>query len=256
MQMLSAGEAKTILAQNRICTIVPSYNNCGTVADVVSRLLEYSDSIIVVNDGSTDDTSRVLEGFKGRISVVSLSKNSGKGCALKAGFAEAIRQGFDYAITLDSDGQHFPEDIPLFVSAFLENKGALIVGSRNLNADNMPKKNTFANNFSNFWFLVQTWNNLPDTQTGYRLYPLHRIGGLKLLTSRYEAELEMLVFTAWRGVKLKPLPINVYYPPAEKRVSHFRPFVDFTRISILNTILCIFAILYGWPVTLYRRIFK
>ena len=76
MQMLSAGEAKTILAQNRICTIVPSYNNCGTVADVVSRLLEYSDSIIVVNDGSTDDTSRVLDGFKGRISVVSLSKNS------------------------------------------------------------------------------------------------------------------------------------------------------------------------------------
>ena len=254
--MLSADEAKLILAQNRICTIVPTYNNSGTIADVVSRLLNYSDNVIVVNDGCTDGTKEILAGFAEKIKVVDIAKNSGKGCALKSGFAEAVRLGFEYAITLDADGQHFPEDIPMFAEAFLENKESLIVGSRNLSADNMPKKNTFANNFSNFWFFVQTWNRLPDTQTGYRLYPLKRVGGLRLLTSRYEAELEMLVFTAWRGVKLVPLPVGVYYPPAEKRVSHFRPFADFTRISILNTILCIFAILYGWPVTLFRRIFK
>lgn len=254
--MLSADEAKLILAQNRICTIVPTYNNSETIADVVSRLLNYSDNVIVVNDGCTDGTKEILAGFAEKIKVVDIAKNSGKGCALKSGFAEAVRLGFEYAITLDADGQHFPEDIPMFAEAFLENKESLIVGSRNLSADNMPKKNTFANNFSNFWFFVQTWNRLPDTQTGYRLYPLKRVGGLRLLTSRYEAELEMLVFTAWRGVKLVPLPVGVYYPPAEKRVSHFRPFADFTRISILNTILCIFAILYGWPVTLFRRIFK
>lgn len=254
--MLSADEAKLILVQNRICTIVPTYNNSGTIADVVSRLLNYSDNVIVVNDGCTDGTKEILVGFAEKIKVVNIAKNSGKGCALKSGFAEAVRLGFEYAITLDADGQHFPEDIPMFAEAFLENKESLIVGSRNLSADNMPKKNTFANNFSNFWFFVQTWNRLPDTQTGYRLYPLKRVGGLRLLTSRYEAELEMLVFTAWRGVKLVPLPVGVYYPPAEKRVSHFRPFADFTRISILNTILCIFAILYGWPVTLFRRIFK
>lgn len=254
--MLSADEAKLILAQNRICTIVPTYNNSGTIADVVSRLLNYSDNVIVVNDGCTDGTKEILAGFAEKIKVVDIARNSGKGCALKSGFAEAVRLGFEYAITLDADGQHFPEDIPMFAEAFLENKESLIVGSRNLSADNMPKKNTFANNFSNFWFFVQTWNRLPDTQTGYRLYPLKRVGGLRLLTSRYEAELEMLVFTAWRGVKLVPLPVGVYYPPAEKRVSHFKPFADFTRISILNTILCIFAILYGWPVTLFRRIFK
>jgi 1-acyl-sn-glycerol-3-phosphate acyltransferase len=158
-----------------------------------------------------------------------------------------VAEGYDYAATIDSDGQHYPEDLPRLVAALIPNPGALIVGSRGLKQENMPGKNTFANRFSNFWFTVQTGRALPDTQTGFRIYPLRRLTGLSLLTSRYEAELELLVFSAWRGTPLVAVPIRVYYPPREERVSHFRPALDFTRISILNTALCLLALVYGWP---------
>jgi 1-acyl-sn-glycerol-3-phosphate acyltransferase len=160
--------------------------------------------------------------------------------------------GFSYAVTLDSDGQHEPKDIPLFLQANQQHPGALILGSRNLDGVERSKGSSFANKFSNFWFYIQTGRNLPDTQTGYRLYPLKKLHGLCLLTSRYEAELELLVFASWHGVKLVPIQINVYYPPQELRVSHFRPGADFARISVLNTVLCFLAIVYGLPLRLYR----
>lgn len=118
----------------------------------------------------------------------------------------------------------------------------------------MPGGNTFANKFSNFWFTVQTFKRLPDTQTGYRLYPLHKLSGTRLITSRYEAELELLVFAAWRGVELVSVPVRVYYPPEGERVTHFRPTADFARISVLNTVLCFLAVVYGWPRMLFQRL--
>ena len=232
---------------------MPTYNNAGTLRDVVERTLQFCPDVIVVNDGCTDTSDDVLSSFEDKITIVDYERNRGKGYALKQGFKKAIKLGFDYAITIDSDGQHFPEDIPLFINALEQHPNALIVGSRNLNQENMPEKNTFANKFSNFWFKVQTGVNLPDTQTGYRLYPLKNVPNLRFLTSRYEAELELLVGAAWCGTDLIPIKINVFYPKAEERVTHFRPFWDFFRISVLNTFLCIFAIVYGLPSRAIRR---
>ena len=235
----------------KICVVIPTYNNGGTLREVVERVLAYSTNVIVVNDGCTDDSKDILDSFGKRITVIEYGKNRGKGYALKQGFKKAKALGFDYALTLDSDGQHYPEDIPLFVKALEQHPGALIVGSRNLNQENMPGGNTFANKFSNFWFKVQTGLSLPDTQTGYRLYPLRRLP--KILSSRYEAELALLVFSAWRNIELVPIQINVLYP--EDRVTHFRPFWDFFRISVLNTLLCLVAIVYGWPSRLIHKLF-
>ena len=238
---------------SKTCVVMPTYNNDGTLRDVVERVLRFCTDVIVVNDGCTDTSDEILASFEDKITVVDYGKNRGKGYALKKGFEKAIELGFDFVITLDSDGQHYPEDIPLFINALEQHPNALIVGSRNFNEENMPGKNTFANKFSNFWFKIQTWVKLPDTQTGYRLYPLKNLPNLCLLTSRYEAELELLVGAAWRGVDLIPIKINVYYPKAEERVTHFRPFWDFLRISVLNTFLCILAVLYGLPSRLIRR---
>ena len=232
---------------------MPTYNNDGTLRDVVERVLKFCNDVIVVNDGCTDTSDEILASFGEKITVVDYGRNRGKGYALKKGFEKAIELGFDFVITLDSDGQHYPEDIPLFINALEQHPYALIIGSRNLNEENMPGKNTFANKFSNFWFKIQTGVNLPDTQTGYRLYPLKNLPNLNLLTSRYEAELELLVGAAWRGVDLIPIKINVFYPKAEERVTHFRPFCDFLRISVLNTFLCILAVFYGLPSRLIRR---
>ena len=244
---------QTQMQQLKVCVVMPTYNNGGTLRDVAERVLAYCNDVIVVNDGCTDNSAEILASFGERITVVDYGKNRGKGYALKQGFNKAKIMGFDYALTIDSDGQHFPEDIPLFVEALEQHPGALSVGGRNLKQENMPGQNTFANKFSNFWFKVQTGIDLPDTQTGYRLYPLKNMPCLALLTYRYEAELELLVFSAWRGTDLIPIKINVYYPKGEERVSHFRPFWDFFRISVLNTVLCVVALVYGWPSRLIRK---
>ena len=232
---------------------MPTYNNGGTLRSMVERVLSFCNDLIVVNDGCSDNSAEILSAFDKQITIVDYGKNRGKGYALRRGFEKALQLGFDYAITIDADGQHFPQDIPLFVETSKQYPKALIIGSRNLNQENMPSGNTFANRFSNFWFKIQTGINLPDTQTGYRLYPLRLLPSLTLLTSRYEAELELLVFSAWRGIKLIPININVYYPKGEDRVSHFRPFWDFFRISVLNSVLCIIAVFYGWPSCLIRK---
>lgn len=245
-------EQRYRMRRRGVCVIIPTYNNAGTVADVVLRAKAECDDVIVVNDGSDDGTAALLESIEG-ITVVTLARNSGKGAALRAGFKEALSEGFAYAVTLDADGQHYPEDIPLLLQANIEHPEALLIGERR-DLDSMSRSggSRFANAFSNFWFRVQTWVPLRDTQTGYRLYPLRRLHGLSLLTSRYEAELELLVFAAWHGVKLHSVPVRVYYPPQEERVSHFRPVYDFSRITLLNTILCFMALLYALPLALLR----
>lgn len=239
------------LHQRGICVIIPTFNNEGTIVDVVSRALQHCDDVIVVNDGSTDNTSSLLHTLQ-NITIVEYAENKGKGTALREGFKKAISMGFSYAITIDSDGQHFPEDIPLFLEANRKHPGSIILGQRDLKGVDRSKGSKFANAFSNFWFCVQTLHYLPDTQTGYRLYPLKKLYGLDFLTSRYEAELELIVWASWHGVSVIPIPINVYYPPRNERVSHFRPGKDFTRISILNTVLSLLAIVYGWPLAILR----
>ena len=239
----------------RLCVIIPTFNNAGTIGQVARDVMSYCPDVIVVNDGSTDETLKVLAGCP-EIEVVSYQPNRGKGHALVAGFRRARERGFTHAITIDADGQHFASDIPVILAETEINPQGIVVGSRNLTEDNMPRQNTFANRFSNFWFRLQTGINLPDTQSGYRLYALDALKGLSFITSRYEAELELLVFAAWSGVRVTSVPVRVYYPPAGERVSHFRPIYDFVRISILNTVLCVGAIVYGWPMLLVRSLRK
>lgn len=242
---------RRVLRERGICVVIPTYNNGATIAAVVRAALSECDDVIVVNDGSTDDTARLLAAIEG-ITVVAYPDNHGKGYALKRGFRKALELGFAYAITLDSDGQHFPSDIGKFLKANQQHPGALILGSRRLEGVERSKGSSFANKFSNFWFTVQTMQRADDTQTGYRLYPLKKLHGLSLLTSRYEAELELIVFASWHGVQLVSIPIDVYYPPREQRVSHFRPTADFVRISVLNTVLCLLAVVYALPLRLWR----
>lgn len=237
---------KDRLKRLKCAVIIPTYNNEKTIKKVVDSVKDYSDDVIVVNDGSTDHTSAILGEYSG-IQYISYKENKGKGYALLTGLKYAIEKGFDYAITLDSDGQHFADDIPAFIDRIEEKPGSILIGARNLRADNMPGKNTFANKFSNFWYKIETGNTLQDTQSGFRLYPLKWIKGIHLLTRKYEFEVEIIVRAAWKGINVENVPIKVYYPPKEERVSHFRPLRDFTRISILNTFLVIYALLFYYP---------
>lgn len=231
----------------RCCVIIPTYNNAGTLASVVTNVQVYTKNIIVVNDGATDATAQILAGFPD-IRVVSYLPNRGKGWALRQGFKSAISAGYDFAITIDADGQHFAEDLLVFLERLQTGEhDSLIIGARNLQQENMPGKNTLANKFSNFWFYVETGKKMPDTQSGYRLYPLHRMRKMWFVCRKYEFEIEVMVRCVWRGINIDWAPVKVYYPPPGERISHFRPFRDFSRISVLNTVLVTIAFLYIHP---------
>lgn len=233
--------------------VIPTYNNEKTVVKVIEDVLGYTDQVIVVNDGSTDSTLELLSSRKD-IELVSYPQNAGKGFALKKGLRRAAEMGFRYAITIDSDGQHFADDIPVFIERIEIVPDSLLIGARNLTADNMPGKNTFANKFSNFWFKVETGITMADTQSGFRLYPLEKLKNMRYITRRYEFELEVIVRGVWRGINVENVPVKVYYPDASERVSHFRPFKDFTRISILNTVLVTIALLYYYPLKFIKSL--
>jgi glycosyltransferase involved in cell wall biosynthesis len=229
----------------KILVVVPTYNNSATIDAVISDVKRYTADILVVDDGSTGEAISVLESLEAR--KISYSPNKGKGYALRMAISYAVSNGYEYVLTMDADGQHYASDIEKFVDAIELHPGSLIIGARNLKADNMPSKNTFANRFSNFWFMVETGQKLEDTQSGFRLYPLKTIAGMHFFTTRYEFEVEVIVRAAWKGVSVLNIPVNVFYPPAGKRVSHFKPVKDFTRISILNTFLVLAAFLLYYP---------
>lgn len=235
------------------CVIIPTYNNCRTLKQVIDGVSHYTEDIVIVNDGSTDNTAEILDSYS-RFNKINLPKNKGKGNALRVGFQHAESLGYQYAITIDSDGQHFPDDIPVFVDSLEKekNKNLLLIGARNMAQDGVPKKSSFGNKFSNFWYWVETGNRLKDTQSGFRLYPLTYLKELKFYTRKFEFEIEVIVRAAWNGTIVKNVPVKVKYDESE-RVSHFRPFKDFTRISILNTLLVLITFLYIVPRDLYRK---
>lgn len=239
----------------KCCVLIPTFNNAQSLGQVIQDVLIYTDQVMVVNDGSTDDTPDILNQFPD-IHVVSYPFNKGKGHALQTGFIAAREKGYEYAISIDADGQHFADDLPTFIEQLGKTPGTLIVGARNMDQEGIPRGSSFGNKFSNFWFKLETGIDLPDTQSGYRLYPLNLLKDITFRTTKYEFEIEVMVKAAWEGIPICAVPVKVYYAPKETRISHFRPYKDFARISVLNTFLVIMAIFYYRPRQLFREIKK
>jgi len=237
----------------RLCVIIPTYNNATTLAQVIQDVQLYTNDIIVVNDGSTDTTASIAAAFEG-VQLIGYEENVGKGWALRTAFKYAAEKGYQHAITIDSDGQHFAKDLPLFVEALEQQPDTMIIGSRNMGQDSVPGGSSFGHKFSNFWFKLETGINCPDTQSGFRLYPLYLLKNMRFFTKKYEFEIEVIVRAAWKGISFSSVPVTVYYAPKETRISHFRPYKDFTRISLLNTVLVLITFLYIKPRNFFRAL--
>lgn len=250
---MSRNPSVEIFSRYRCCVIIPTYNNERTLQSVIAGCKEYCDDVWVINDGSTDSTREILEKVTG-VTVLHQPQNMGKGVALRRAFKEAADAGFAYAVSIDSDGQHEPADLVTFANALEKEPGTMFIGARNMGQHNIPGKSKFGHKNSNFWFWVETGVKAEDTQSGYRLYPLVPTNKLKLFTWRYEFEIEVIVRLAWKGVPVKFIPVHVYYP--ENRVTHFRPFRDFTRVAILNTFLVLAAFLWFRPLMMFRSLRK
>lgn len=239
-------EFSTVFKQKKVCVLVPTYNNGQTLKQVLRDVSEYTDQVVVVNDGSTDTTSEILKEFN-HLSIINFPSNKGKGYALRMGFKKAVELGYDYAVTIDSDGQHYADDLPVFLKKLEDHPASIIIGARNMEHASIPGKSSFGHKFSNFWFWVEAGYRVNDTQSGYRLYPVKLLNDFTFITRKYEFEIEVLIRASWSGIEVTDTPIKVFYAEKGKRISHFRPFWDFTRISILNTFLVIIALLYIKP---------
>lgn len=239
-----------------ICVLIPTYNNDRTLKRVIDGVLDYTDNLLIVNDGATDSTIDILKQYP-NVAQLHIPENRGKGNALREGFKKAETLGYKFAITIDSDGQHYPDDLHEFITGLetAEHDNVIIVGSRNMEQANIPGKSSFGHKFSNFWYWFETGIKLTDTQSGYRLYNLQTVNKLRLITNKFEYEIEIIVKAAWKGVNVFNVPVKVLYDENE-RVSHFRPFKDFTRITILNTYFVILALFFYKPRQLFRAFKK
>jgi glycosyltransferase involved in cell wall biosynthesis len=239
----------------KICVLIPTYNNAASIGKVIADVAVYTSNIIVVDDGCTDNTTAIVSQFA-FVTLISYPNNRGKGWALRQGFKAATSAGYKYAITIDSDGQHYAEDLVAFVDDLASRGDAIVIGARNMNQSSVPGKSTTGNKISTFWFRVETGLQLTDTQSGYRLYPVYLLRNTKWFTRKYEFEIEVMVRAAWKGIPVRSIPVKVFYPPKAERVSHFRPFKDFARISVLNTVLVFITFLWIKPRDFFRLIFQ
>ncbi|MDY0190917.1 MAG: DUF2062 domain-containing protein [Desulfuromonas sp.] len=232
------------VAAAQIMVVIPLYNHGATVRDVAQRCLQYHPQVVVVDDGSSDGGADSLADLP--LTVITHQSNRGKGAAILSAAAEASRRGCSHIITIDADGQHLPEDLPLFIQAIIDFPMAIYVGWRDFAVANVPHSSRFGRQFSNFWLRVETGCKLADVQSGFRAYPLQVLQQLSFTDSRYSFEVEVLVKGCWAGIALRDVPIQVYYAPASERVSHFKKIRDNLYLSWLNTRLCLRSIA-PWP---------
>lgn len=232
----------------RAIAIVPSFDNEDAIGGVVRDILARGLSVVVVNDGSTDGTSAAAR--EAGADVVDHPHNQGKGAALLTGFAFAADAGFSHAVTIDADGQHLASDLPGLLAAMEARPHAIVVGGRPRDAENVPRSSKIGRAISDFMLWASSAKELrgqrPDSQCGYRVYPLAHVLALELAARRYDFEQEVLVRAAWHGVPLLDHDIDVHYPPPDERVSHFHKWRDNGRIVRVYTRLMLMRLF--WPV--------
>ncbi len=214
----------------RPCLAIPVFDNVRTVGDVVRRAKALGHPVFVIDDGSTDGTAEVLAGIEG-LTVWTQPVNRGKGRALAEAFRLADEAGCTHVVTLDADGQHYPEDAPRLLAAAAAQPSALVLGQRDIVRAGARFASRLGNRCSNFWMRVMAGQSLPDTQTGFRVYPLREVRSLFLRTRRFSFEVEVIVKLTWIDVPIVSVPIRVLYQEEGERVSHYRPVVDAFRIG-------------------------
>jgi glycosyltransferase involved in cell wall biosynthesis len=207
--------------------LIPALDCGATIADVVTGCLEHLGRVLVVDDGSTDDTAEEARGAGAE--VLSHGRNLGKGAALGSGLRHLEGRGASHAVSLDGDGEHIPAEIPKLVAASLERPGALVLGSRP--SDSAPAAiNRFGNQFANVWVRIATGRDLGDTQCGLRVYPIAATLALSPVGRRFDFETEILIRGARAGLEICSVPVRVDYPPRERRRSHYDKLWDTLRI--------------------------
>ena len=233
------------VSTDSIWCVIPVYNNGQTVEQVARGCRKHLEHVLVVDDGSTDaDLPKVFAGSD--IEVVHHDTNKGKGRALLTALTFVHERGGQWMITVDADGQHSPDDIPLFFPMLGSQADRIVIGARDFSGEHIPGGSRFGRKFSNFWIKLECGVKVSDSQSGFRAYPVGPLSQMKLKGNHYDFEVEVLAKAVWHGLLLVDVPISVHYPPPEERISHFDQWKDNVRLSGRHTLLVLRRLL-PWP---------
>jgi glycosyltransferase involved in cell wall biosynthesis len=238
----------------RPVVVAPTFDNAHTLAEVLAGIERLSLPIIAVNDGSRDRTAGILGQHAG-VCVMEHDRNRGKAAALATGFAEATRRGFTHALTIDTDAQHDPAEIPQLLDAAQRHPHAIVLGCRDVRSADYPMPSRMGRAISTFLVRLESGARVTDSQCGLRVYPLDLLGKLQCRATRYGFETEVLTRAAWACAPFVEVPIKCIYLPKETRVSHFRPIWDSLRaVGMHSRLLAKATLRWLSPIRAWREI--
>jgi peptidoglycan/xylan/chitin deacetylase (PgdA/CDA1 family)/SAM-dependent methyltransferase/uncharacterized protein (DUF2062 family) len=230
--------------------VIPVYNQTRSLRAVVEASIEAGFPVLVIDDGSTDGSLDTVAGLP--IERHRFPTIRGKGAAILAGAALAKRSGFEAILTIDADGRHDPADARRLLEASASSWPALVVGARRMESSDATRSSETGGYLSNFWVRLECGQALPDSRSGYRLYPVDLLSAMRFLSTSFAFEVEVLVRAAWAGYTIVSVPVPVRHPPAGERVSNFHRLKDKARLTCLHTWL-VTRSLIPWP---HRRLVR
>jgi len=231
--------------------VAPTYNNAGTLRGILDRLEAIGLHLIIVNDGSTDSTAALLSDWKAQrravpVTILCHARNCGKAAAMRSGFSKAIAAGHTHVVTIDTDGQLDPEDIPVMLDVAREAPCAVVLGTRRRDIPRCPKFSRLAWYLTALGIFLETGRRILDSQCGLRVYPLRVLAFVRCRSKRYGFESEVLTKALWAGAPLARIPVNCRYFPTSQRVSHFKPLRDGLRSFFMHFALTVRQV-FPWP---------
>jgi len=214
----------------KLCILIPSYNEARTIGSVISQLKPRALTMYVVDDGSSDDTA-VIARREGAV-VVQHKVNKGKGAAMREGFSHIIKKGYERVIVMDGDDQHSSKDLDALISAMNESGSDMVIGNRMHDTSAMPKMRIFVNHLMSFLISKVSGVNVPDTQCGFRIIKIKLLEEISLESSNYEIESELIIKAARKKFTISSCPIKTVYQNEQSRIN---PLVDTFRFIVFIT---------------------
>jgi glycosyltransferase involved in cell wall biosynthesis len=213
--------------KSKVAAVIPFYNEKDFIYDVVLQTLYFVDRVFAVDDGSNDGSKKLIENING-VEIISLNSNHGKGYALQMGFNECLKYGYDFIVTLDGDNQHKPDLIPIFLEQIKHFN--LVIGNRLSDTAKMPLQRIFSNRITSFFLSIKTGQKIIDSQCGYRIYKREVLQKIKTFSSGYEAESEMIIYSARAGFKIGFVNIPTIYGNEKSKMNPLQAIIGFIRI--------------------------
>ncbi len=212
---------------------IPVFNHSTKLPDLISRCILECPNIVVVDDGSTDQDLKKLLSEK-PVHLICHKQNLGKAEAIKSAARYIYENHGAFMLTMDADGQHFPEEIAKFTELIRNGGGNIVIGARDFSSKKIPASSRLGRQISNFLIWLETGTTLMDTQSGFRAYPVNIFNEIKCDSSRFSLETEIIVRALWKGYNVSEIDISVSYPEGKGRISHFSFFKDNLRILLLH----------------------